>query len=96
MEGLGMGHDATPRPVRVDRRTFLLASCAGLAGLRLGPEAEGAAAVGAEPATARSAILFFLCGGASHVDTWDLARLPIDFAGRSGRSDEHSVRGAAP
>ena len=24
------------------------------------------------PATARSTILFFLCGGASHIDTWDM------------------------
>jgi hypothetical protein len=66
-----MRYDASSRPVRGDRRTFLLASCAGLAGLRLGP-ATAAGAVGAEPAPARSAILFFLCGGASHVDTWDL------------------------
>ena len=56
-------------PARMDRRTFLVASGAGLAGLRMNPIA-GASQSGA--ATARSTILFFLCGGASHVDTWDL------------------------
>ncbi len=69
-----MGDDARSRPERWDRRTFLVASGAGLAGLRLGPTAEAGQAAGAGSNTARadSTILFFLCGGASHVDTWDL------------------------
>lgn len=64
-----MNDAATSRSARVDRRSFLVASGAGLAGLRLVPTAEAA-----EPviATARLTILFFLCGGASHIDTWDL------------------------
>src|SRR5436309_3235993 len=33
---------------------------------------SGTVAAGPVGATARSTILFFLCGGASHVDTWDL------------------------
>jgi hypothetical protein len=66
-----MGHHPTSGLSRVDRRTFLVASCTGLAGLHAGPPAP-AAAVGNESAMARSTILFFLCGGASHVDTWDL------------------------
>ncbi len=47
------------------RRTFLIASALGLAGLDAGA---------ARPAQrrARSTILFFLCGGASHIDTWDM------------------------
>jgi hypothetical protein len=51
------------------RRSFLVASCAGLAGLQSGT-AEAFEPAGA--AKARSTILFFLCGGASHLDTWDL------------------------
>ena len=64
-----MAQERTFEPARMDRRTFLVASGAGLAGLRMNPVA-GASPSGA--ATARSTILFFLCGGASHVDTWDL------------------------
>jgi Protein of unknown function (DUF1501) len=64
-----MKHEATRGPARLGRRTFLVASCAGLAGLRAGPLVHAAAA-GAAPA--RSTILFFLSGGASHIDTWDL------------------------
>ncbi len=62
----------------LDRRAFLVASGAGLAGLGLGlggvpDSAEAAAAAAAATgAPARSTILFFLCGGASHVDTWDM------------------------
>jgi hypothetical protein len=55
----------------MDRRTFLVASGAGLSGLGLVPGASAAAGAG-PGASARSTILFFLCGGASHVDTWDL------------------------
>jgi hypothetical protein len=58
------------------RRTFLVASGLGLAGLR---------AVGADRATggkAKSTILFFLCGGASHIDTWDMKpNAPLEYRG---------------
>ncbi len=64
-----MNDDAMSRSAHVDRRTFLVASGAGMAGLRLVPTTEAAEP---EAATARSTILFFLCGGASHIDTWDL------------------------
>ncbi len=47
-----------------------MASCAGLAGLR--PAAFSLAEPTASQPKARSTILFFLCGGASHLDTWDL------------------------
>lgn len=51
----------------VTRRTFLVASAGGVASL---------AAANASPAKsgarAKSTILFFLCGGASHIDTWDM------------------------
>jgi uncharacterized protein (DUF1501 family) len=64
-----MNHDFVPGPVHPSRRSFLVASCAGLAGLRALPSGQ---AVAAESAPARSTILFFLCGGSSHIDTWDL------------------------
>ncbi len=59
----------------LDRRAFLVASTCGLAGATYGP-----ACLGQTPANtprlnggkAKSVILFFLCGGASHIDTWDM------------------------
>lgn len=67
----------------VARRTFLVASLTGCAGLALGRPAGGttptasrspASEASAGPASgrARSTILFFLSGGASHLDMWDL------------------------
>lgn len=55
------------------RRTFLAASATGIAGLPVGASL-GAEAVGATSSggTAKSTILFFLCGGASHIDMWDM------------------------
>ena len=72
-----------PMPSNViGRRTFLVASTAGLAGMAggnvaaplLAPSlAQGAdGADGAGRRRAKSTILFFLCGGASHIDTWDM------------------------
>jgi hypothetical protein len=58
----------------VDRRTFLVAGGLGFFGMNL----ANAAAYGAGPPspgrrpTARSAIMLWLSGGASHIDTWDL------------------------
>ena len=56
------------------RRTFLVASGLGFAGLRFGaPQPAAAAATsGATGGRAKSTILFFLCGGSSHIDMWDL------------------------
>ena len=55
----------------VTRRTFLVASGLGVAGLGFArPALAGPAA--ATGGKARSTILFFLCGGASHIDTFDL------------------------
>lgn len=57
----------------VSRRTFLVASTVGYAGLTFAPglAAENRPAP-ANRKPAKSTILFFLCGGASHIDTWDL------------------------
>lgn len=69
----------------VTRRTFLVASAAGGAGLRFGAPAAAAAAApasGERDAPARSTILFFLSGGASHIDTWDLKPdAPLEYRG---------------
>jgi hypothetical protein len=58
------------------RRSFLVASTAGWAGYRFGRGLAGAAPgnlpSSAPTRPAKSTILFFLCGGASHVDTWDM------------------------
>ena len=69
-----MKNHAESRLGRWDRRTFLVASVAGLAGLGDGPGIHAGEAVvaGKNPSRADSTILFFLCGGASHIDTWDL------------------------
>ncbi len=66
------------------RRQFLVASGMGLAGYSFGQATRLAAEVGTadSPATARSTILFFLCGGASHVDTWDMKpNAPAEYRG---------------
>src|SRR4051795_11371963 len=66
-----LGHDEL-RGVR-SRRTFLAAGGVGFAGLSL-PAMAGAASP-APPArrkTAKAAILIWLSGGASHIDTWDM------------------------
>ena len=57
----------------ITRRTFLVASGLGLAGT-----------APAKPVDkhAKSTILFFLCGGASHIDTWDMKPdAPEEFRG---------------
>lgn len=58
----------------VNRRSFLVASTAGFAGLRFGGASQAAPVGDVKPRLrpAKSAILFFLCGGASHIDTWDM------------------------
>ena len=67
----------------IDRRSFLVASATGYAGLHLGnPKSLHADAPSSATnlsgkavsrgGKAKSVILFFLCGGASHLDTWDM------------------------
>lgn len=65
------------------RRTFLVASAAGWAGMQFGrPTQVRGADTSAGGGTAKSTILFFLCGGASHVDTWDMKpKAPAEFRG---------------
>lgn len=80
-----------PRPV--DRRAFLMASAGGIAGLHFGhpgrlwadTASEQASSQGAQTSgagKAKSVILFFLCGGASHIDTWDMKpEAPAEYRG---------------
>jgi hypothetical protein len=57
----------------VSRRAFLVASGLGFAGLSFGrPLAAATASLAPRRSPAKSTILFFLCGGASHVDMWDM------------------------
>lgn len=60
--------------IRIDRRTAIVASTVGYAGMKLPPvaAAKPGSGRGASSGSAKSTILFFLCGGASHVDTWDM------------------------
>jgi hypothetical protein len=63
----------------VSRRTFLAASGLGFCGLSL---PDLATAAPAAPGRARSTILVWLSGGASHIDTWDLKpNAPAEFRG---------------
>jgi hypothetical protein len=57
-----------------NRRTMLVASATGLAGLPLSSNSVVAEDAGSTTfgGKAKSTILFFLCGGASHIDTWDM------------------------
>jgi len=67
-----------------DRRAFLVASSAGFAGLTFGKpaQAETVAKSASGRPTAKSTILFFLCGGASHLDMWDLKpNAPLEYRG---------------
>ncbi len=72
-----------------DRRAFLVASATGLAGLQFGRPAAAVAENAPVPqprhsagGRAKSVILFFLCGGASHVDTWDMKpKAPAEYRG---------------
>ncbi len=65
------------------RRAFLVASAGGLAGATLGRALPSkAAAATANGGKAKSTILFFLCGGASHLDMWDLKpKAPAEYRG---------------
>ncbi len=79
-----------PTP-RSPRRAFLVASASGFAGLHFGhpqplpasqPQPASNAVLPRGPGQAKSVILFFLCGGASHIDTWDMKpNAPAEYRG---------------
>lgn len=63
---------------RHNRRAFLAASTASMAGISASSRPysllaqENLSAENLNQGKAKSTILFFLCGGASHIDTWDM------------------------
>ncbi len=66
----------------VSRRTMLVASATGLAALPGNGRSVAAATGDVRAGTAKSTILFFLCGGASHMDTWDMKpNAPLEYRG---------------
>ncbi|QDU09680.1 DUF1501 domain-containing protein [Gimesia aquarii] len=68
----------------MQRRQFLVASGLGFAGMRFGTPTSAAPRKKISPSRkpAKSTILFFLCGGASHLDLWDLKpNAPSDYRG---------------
>jgi hypothetical protein len=73
------------RPL-INRRTFLTASTMAMTSLRFAPGLKATtgpalpAAALAKPA--KSCVLFFLCGGASHIDMWDMKpEAPAEYRG---------------
>jgi Protein of unknown function (DUF1501) len=68
----------------MQRRQFLVASGLGFAGMSFGTPTQAAPQNKpvASRKTAKSTILFFLCGGASHLDLWDLKPdAPLEYRG---------------
>ena len=69
----------------MNRRRFLVASSAGIAGYGFGGQrlSRAASDVSSVPkGTAKSTILFFLSGGASHIDMWDMKpTAPLEYRG---------------
>ncbi|MFP6675659.1 MAG: DUF1501 domain-containing protein [Pirellulaceae bacterium] len=59
-------------PPRLHRREFLTASTVGLLSASASVAPLVASAEPTSKGRAKSTILFFLCGGASHIDTWDM------------------------
>src|SRR3954465_10055439 len=73
------GHEITR--AAVSRRTFLAAGGLAFCGLSLPALARGAAAPAGRE-LARSTILIWLSGGASHIDTWDMKPdAPVEYRG---------------
>ena len=74
------------KALATSRRGFLVASTVGVAGMAFGrpglasPTAPAATTAAGKPA--KSTILFFLCGGASHLDMWDMKPdAPLEYRG---------------
>ena len=66
----------------MSRRSFIAASTTGLAGLSFGPAAFGSTNLAPRRNPAKSTILFFLCGGSSHIDMWDMKPdAPVEYRG---------------
>src|SRR5947207_7287059 len=68
--------------IPVDRRTFLVAGGLGFFGANLADLAAAAPTLQPRPGVAKSTILIWLSGGASHIDTWDMKpKAPAEYRG---------------
>ena len=79
-----MSHRTAATTVSIPRRSFLVASATGFAGLSFGAPklAQASTSSASKQPKAKSTILFFLCGGASQIDTWDMKPdAPADYRG---------------
>jgi hypothetical protein len=77
---------------RFSRRSFLTASTAACFGLPFGKTASSAQPAEPRSKTAKSTVLFFLCGGASHIDMWDMKpNAPAEY-----RGEFQPIRTSAP
>ena len=68
----------------LSRRAFVVASACGMAGIGAGRATTALPAATRETSAgqAKSTILFFLCGGSSHIDMWDLKpEAPLEYRG---------------
>ncbi len=66
----------------LDRRTFLLAGGLGFFGANLANAAASGAKLPVRRRVAKSAIMIWLSGGASHIDTWDMKPdAPLEYRG---------------
>jgi uncharacterized protein (DUF1501 family) len=71
-----------PQSLSISRRAMLVASGLGFAGLAFGRPGSLRATAAQQVGRAKSTILFFLCGGASHLDMWDMKpNAPDDYRG---------------
>jgi hypothetical protein len=72
-----------PSHPNLHRRAFLFASGFGVAAMRLGSSEAGDAAPANSPKPkAKSTIMIWLSGGASHIDTWDMKpAAPVEYRG---------------
>jgi uncharacterized protein (DUF1501 family) len=71
-----------PIAAALSRRAFLAASGLGFAGLDLASLLAAEAPAAPKRKVARSTILLWLSGGASHIDTWDMKPdAPVEFRG---------------
>src|SRR5262245_31870952 len=75
-----LGHDVIGAALH--RRTFLVAGGLGFAGLHLPSLVAGAPSRPTAAGKAKSTILIWLSGGASHIDCWDLKPdAPVEYRG---------------
>jgi len=77
-----MHGESTSVSGKISRRNWLVASTCGLAGMNWAHAAPTGPAIARTGGKAKSTILFFLSGGASHIDMWDMKpEAPAEYRG---------------